>query len=243
MDQSKIATAEEGAFTVLSPDSDLAEVRYESSSGNNKTNNRHYLYTFSGWRVKETGAVLQPGQTLTFTELIAATGNNDTVELEATWNGCDNTTGRVQSANFYVSTTCEVADNMSNGFSKAPETNFTEALHASRVKGAEGLGYSSNGNNPEIIVVAPPTKEDTAYETDALLRQSPVNPILPTTAPYSGDGITLESFPSDEEGLSSLRSEGAKTIKLDGKTVNKEDITSDNFTARWYVMKYDNNDG
>lgn len=34
-----------------------------------------------------------------------------------------------------------------------------------------------------------------------------------------------------------------KTIKLDGKTVNKEDITSDNFTVRWYVMKYDNNDG
>lgn len=198
---------------MLSPDSDLAEVRYESSSGNNKTNNRHYLYTFSGWRVKETGAVLQPGQTPTFTELIAATGNNDTVELEATWNGCDSTTKRVQSANFYVSTTCEVADNM------------------------------SNGNNPEIIVVAPPTKEDTAYETDALLRQSPVNPMLPTTAPYSGDGITLESFPSDEEVLSSLRSEGAKTIKLDGKTVNKEDITSDNFTARWYVMKYDNNDG
>ncbi len=63
-------------------------------------------------------------------------------------------------------------------------------------------------------MVAPPTKEDTAYETDALLRQSPVNPILPTTAPYSGDGITLESFPSDEEVLSSLRSEGAKTIKL-----------------------------
>lgn len=123
------------------------------------------------------------------------------------------------------------------------KTELQEALHASRVKGAEGLGYSNNGNNPEIIVVAPPTKEDTAYETDALLRQSPVNPMLPTTAPYSGDGITLESFPSDEEVLSSLRSEGAKTIKLDGKTVNKEDITSDNFTARWYVMKYDNNDG
>lgn len=165
--------------------------------------------------------MLQPGQTLTFTELIAATGNNDTVELEATWNGCDSTTKRVQSANFYVSTTCEVADNMSDGFSKVPETNYTEALHASRVKGAEGMGYSNNGNNPKIIVVAPPTKEDTAYETDALLRQSPVNPILPTTAPYSGDGITLESFPSDEEVLSSLRSEGAKTIKLtvdaDGK--------------------------
>ncbi len=43
VDQSKIVTAEEGAFTVLSPDSDLAEVRYESSSGNNKINNRHYL--------------------------------------------------------------------------------------------------------------------------------------------------------------------------------------------------------
>ena len=43
--------------------------------------------------------------------------------------------------------------------------------------------------------------------------------------------------------LSSLRSEGAKTIKLDDKTVNKEDITSNNFTVRWYVMKYDNNDG
>ena len=40
--------------------------------------------------------------------------------------------------------------------------------------------------------------------------QAPANLILPTTAPYSGDSITLESFPSDEEALSSLRSEGAK---------------------------------
>ncbi len=100
-----------GDYTVLSPDSDLAQVKYVSSSGKNDPKNRRYQYTFVGWKVKSSGAVLSAGQKLSVGEMATVSEYSGTVELEAMWVGCDATTGRSQSANFYMSTNCEIADN------------------------------------------------------------------------------------------------------------------------------------
>ena len=37
--------------------------------------------------------------------------------------------------------------------------------------------------------------------------------------------------------------EGGYTITLDGQTLPSEIITSDHFTVRWYVVKYESSDG
>ena len=54
------------------------------------------------------------------------------------------------------------------------------------------------------------------------------------------------SFPSDEEILRHIRSlvsGGDHTLTLNGKTILAEDLTSANFTIKWYVFKVDETDG
>ncbi len=134
---------------------------------------------------------------------------------------------------------------MSNGFSPPVlEDDFTDSIYVARVHGAEGLGRTSNG---DAMLLAPATEEDSVYEADTALRGSAIDHIIPdeslTGTSYTGDGIWLEDFPSDEDVLAKLRTSTASTIKIDGKVVDKKDLTSDNFTVRWYTMKYSHYDG
>lgn len=230
---------EAAEYTVLSPDTDVAETKWSGDS-----TNRRYRYTFIGWKVKATGELWQPGQKVTREQMAEAANYGTAVELEAQWNALDEGTNRVQTANFYISRDCEIADNLQDGFKQNPTQNFTKAIHASRVFGAEGLGLA--GGKTSLQVTAPTTEADTAYEVNALLRASATTPIVPlkenTGASYEGEGIQLESFPSDEDVLAALRA-GSEKIYFEGKEVAKSDITSENFTVRWYVLKYEESDG
>ena len=54
------------------------------------------------------------------------------------------------------------------------------------------------------------------------------------------------NFPSDEEVLRHIRSlvsGGNHTLTLNDKTILVEDLTSANFTIKWYVFKVDETDG
>lgn len=226
-------------YTVLSPDTDVAETKWSGDA-----TDRRYRYTFIGWKVKATGELWLPGQKVAREQMAEAANYGTTVELEAQWNALDEGTNRIQTANFYISRDCEISDNLQDGFKQNPTQNFTKAIHASRVFGAEGLGLS--GGKTSLQVTAPTTEADTAYEVNALLRASATTPIVPleenTGASYEGDGIQLESFPSDEDVLAALRA-GSEKIYFEGKEVAKSDITSENFTVRWYVLKYEESDG
>lgn len=96
------------------------------------------------------------------------------------------------SANFYLSLDCEIADNMSNGFQGTPTHNFTRAVYSTPVLGTDGLGGDPSSG---LLLIAPPTSEDTAYEVDARIRASKTQPI---------SGVSLGSTPSDESVLAAL---------------------------------------
>lgn len=233
---------EDGKYTVLSPDNDVLDVRFAYDA-----NGRYFKYKFAGWKVRSTGKILKAGQTLTGSELKLAVGSSSKVQLDAVWKGID-AMNRVSSVNFYVNTVCEVADNLTNGFVTEIGESFTKSVFTTTIQGTDGLGLSSkNPGSVNVTVLAPPTREDSAYETDAKLRTLVETPFAPdrsvTGASYSGDGITLGGFPSDESVLANLRSSSAKTITIDGVAVPKDRITSDNFTVRWYVLKCDKSDG
>ena len=83
------------------------------------------------------------------------------------------------------------------------------------------------------MVIAPPKESSTAYEVDGELRKL-------TTTPYQG--LTLETFPSDEAIFENIRN-GSYTITIDGVTVDRQYLTSEHFTIRWYVLKYEHIDG
>ena len=208
-------------YTVLSPDTDRAKVFLSSS------NNRHGFYTFRGWRVGTTDTILQPGDTLTRAEL-ALLAPGGVLTLYAEWSATEDN-GRMISANFYVNASCEIADNMSNGFNTSISMDdFTPSIFAARVFGGENIPDSG-----DYLLIAPPTSSDTAYEVDAQLRRAVTEDI---------QGVTLEALPSDEVVLAYLRSVGAQ-ITMGDETVPVDKLTTEHFKVRWYALKYEHSDG
>ena len=214
--------------TVHSPDSSYATAKLDRAQMSD-WKDRTFYYRFVGWRT-ELGNVLSPGDFIAMSDLTLYDANgDDTVTLDAVWTITD-TVGRIDSANFYLSLDCEIADNMSNGFQGTPTHNFTRAVYSTPVLGTDGLGGDPSSG---LLLIAPPTSEDTAYEVDARIRASKTQPI---------SGVSLGSTPSDESVLAALRS-GGYTITIDGAEIPVDKITSENFTVRWSSMKYEHFDG
>lgn len=187
---------------------------------------KHYFYTFRGWRVKATNTVLDPAQPLTAVQL-AGYENGGVIELEAVWSVKD-ANGRATSVNFFIHLFCEIKDFHSNGFTNNPVGDYTKSLFTTTLLGTDALSSSDN-----LLVLAPPTTDATAYETDDILRTM-------TDTPY--DGLTMEAFPSDREMFALLR-ENNYTIKIGNSTIPQSKLTSDYFQVRWTNLKYDISDG
>ncbi|MBD8958857.1 MAG: hypothetical protein EGQ82_00080, partial [Clostridiales bacterium] len=223
----------DGTYTVLGIDNDRAKVAIT-----NDASGRSLYYTFEGWRVgtAASGTVLQPGDVLTQADidrLAAASigttgeGSGGNVEFHAVWNAYD-ANRRLTTLNFYVNVNCEIMDNMSSGFQPNPTYNFTPSIYSTRLFGSDAITEAG-----DVMLIAPPTSEDTAYEVDATLRQATVVPIRETL---------IEAMPSEETVLAFIRASDA-VIKLDGVVVPHEQITSEHFKLRWYVLKYEHSDG
>lgn len=214
------------SYTVLSPDNDRAAIKLVKGNALN----RRFIYRFTGWRVSGSNIVLQPGRAVNLDDLGPYMDPiTHEVTLTAVWTPFADNSERIETVNFFVSLNCEIADNMSNGFASQPQSNFTSSLAYTRVRGAESLG----SGHDNAMVIAPPEESSTAYEVDSELRKL-------TTTPCQG--LTLETFPSDEAIFENIRN-GSYTIKIDGVTIDRQYLTSEHFTIRWYVLKYEHSDG
>ena len=209
-------------YTVLPVDTDWTKVTTMSAKDHN------FLYSFAGWKVSGTTTVLPPGK-LTEEELgVYAQGN--LLSLEAVWTPFDEH-NRITTIHFFISKDCEIRDNLSSGVTSHPGSSYTASVYATRLLNSDVI--PGDGSDP-VLLDAPPTNADTAYEVDGKLRNSATTPIAP--------GVTVESFPSDEAVLARLRANNEE-ITLGGVAIPKEKLTSDHFTIRWAVLKYDGSDG
>ena len=110
--------------TVHSPDSSCATAKLDRAQLSD-WKDRTFYYRFVGWRT-ELGSILSPGDFIAMSDLTLYDANGDqTVTLDAVWTILD-AAGRIDSANFYLSLDCEIADNMSNGFQGPPPTTSPE---------------------------------------------------------------------------------------------------------------------
>ena len=222
----KLTLSEDDTYTVRGIDNDRAEVAMTNDSSS-----RNWFYTFAGWRVgsASSGLICQPGDVLTLEDIdrcLAASSGGD-VELYAVWKAYD-ANNRLTTLNFYVNVNCEIADNLTNGFQSNPLYDYTPSVYATRLFGTDGITETG-----DVMLIAPPTSSDTAYEVDAALRAATTEPIA---------GALLEAIPSDEAVLAVIRASD-KVIKLDGVVVPHDKITSEHFKLRWYVLKYEHSDG
>ncbi len=206
-------------------DQEYVLVSVPSSSKDKK-----YYYQFAGWRVGDTQQVLNSGEELPQNEILC-NERDGVVQLYAQWKATDQNNW-INSANFYINLTCEIADNTSSGFTQQPEENFTRVIYTAPVSGTDRL-TGTLGQPKDYMLLAPPDSAATALETDRTIRAM-------KTTPY--EGVTIGHFPSDEDVLAHIRQVGY-TIKMDGIVIPTESITSDHFTVRWYVIKYDKSDG
>ena len=221
-----LTLSEDGTYTVLGIDNDRADVALTHDSSS-----RNWFYTFAGWRVgsASSGLICQPGDVLTQADIdrcLAASSGGD-VEFYAVWKAYD-ANNRLTTLNFYVNVNCEIMDNMSDGIQSNPTYDYTSSVYSTRLFGSDAITETG-----DVMLIAPPTSSDTAYEVDAALRAA-------TTVPIKG--TLIEAIPSEEAVLAAIRASD-KVIKLDGVVVPHEQITSEHFKLRWYVLKYERSDG
>lgn len=206
--------------------------------------NRRFFYTFVGWEVSVGGVttVMQPGETLTADQVANLSPSGSSISFKAKWKATEDPSGKIQSVNFYVNRTFEIADNMGNGFTTKPTAeDFTDSIFATRLTGAGAL----TGGGSNLVLLAPPGENDNAYTVDSILRKMTSVAYVPDNSGLYTDGFTgilLDSFPSDAEVLESVRNSG-KDLVEDGQPIDKSTITPDNYAVRWYTLKYNNSDG
>ena len=222
----KLIKNADDTYTVRGIDNDRAKVTVRSDSSG-----RSLYYTFAGWRVGSATSdlIFQPGDVLTQADidqcLAASSGGN--AEFYAVWKAYDQN-NRLTSLNFFVNIHCEIADNLTNGFQSNPLYDYTASVYSTRLFGTDAITETG-----DVMLIAPPTSSDSAYEVDAAFRAA-------TTVPIKG--TLIEAIPSEEAVLAAIRASD-KVIKLDDAVIPHEQITSEHFKLRWYVLKYEHSDG
>lgn len=253
----------DAAYKVLRPDDDYAVVVV-----NDTKYSKQYYYTFDCWEVTTVGGqkhTIPAGGTLDYTKLQEYANEHAEVQLQAKWKLRDKK-GRPDSVNFFVGLSCEILDYGGNT-KPQPKENFTkDSVYSTRIHGTDDvIGYDLKDTNGNIsgIYVADAASPKTAFDLDEDLRNAAKNIPLRVTPPTDkaenqsitcplDEGvdkaeITVDSMPTDEEIFRKIRNSKEEVYKYDAnKTkviIPKENLTTDKYAIRWYVLKYQNSDG
>lgn len=171
--------------------------------------------------------------------------------------------------NFYVNLNSQIAANTDKQTSGS-FSNSVKQLSVSGMRCTDGedlpwdYQYQYTGNYGETIrrVIAA-SSDQNASKVDGLIRKLETGVKVPGAVTdlyggsynYSGDGTTykITNFPSDSEVLANLRKEAYRTktvdgkdtvldIVVDGKVIDPNELTTDNYTIRWYSFHYNSKD-
>lgn len=248
------------SHTVLRPDDDYAVV-------NDTKYSKQYYYTFDCWEVITVGGgtkTIPADATLDYDTLQAYANEDAEVHLQAKWKLRD-AKKRPDSVNFFVGLGCEILDYGGNTHSQ-PIENFTkDSVYSTRIHGTDHvIGHAlmdADNKHKSGIYVADAESADTAFDLDAALRNAANNIPLRVTSDktatqsitcpldngYSEAKITVDSMPTDEEIFRKIRNSSEDVYKYDEDNkkviIPKENLTTDKYAIRWYVLKYQDSDG
>ena len=213
-------------YTFLAPSTEVV-----TTVGDTKGLGKRVFYTFDGWKLGDDDTLYKAGEEIDQSVLLAYTDDEGNVDISPAWDAYDEK-GRWANCNFFVNLNCEIMDNESNGFNGQPTNNFTSCVYSSRVLTTSTKDFSAS---QDTQITASQTSEN-AYEIDSKIREITKTEI---------GGVLLEDFPTNEEVLRKIRESSTKIYyDTEGTNeINHSDITSENFTIRWYVLKYHKDDG
>lgn len=250
------------SHTVLRPDDDYAVVNYTKYS-------KQYYYTFDCWEVTTVGGekkTIQAGDVLDYATLQEYANADAEVQLQAKWKLLD-AKNRPDSVNFFVGLGCEILDYGGNT-KQQPKENFTkDSVYSTRIHGTDHvIGHvlmDANNKYQAGIYVADAASANTAFDLDEDLRNAANNIPLRVTSDKTATQsiycpldkgvneakITVDSMPTDEEIFRKIRNSKEEVYKSDPNNpdnkviIPKENLTTDKYAIRWYVLKYQNSDG
>lgn len=239
-------STDDGSYMLRVPN----PTRYMVASGNKKT-----LYQFSGWKVSRSGTVIAAGETVdaTWVSRNLDRGSRSNLTLTAQW-AAVNTKDTVH---FFVNVNCQVAD--MDGVNQIPDSgNFTPSVYSSTITVA---GSSMTRYWRGVILAGSQyvlTRAEHANDTERIDREIRrlVSGYDSSYDTYNGQSVWADNytgtkifqvsdFPSDEQVLSVVRGmvQNGTVIRMNGVPIKAEDLTTDKFTVRWNVCKYDTTDG
>ena len=254
----------DAAYKVLCPDDDYAVVVVKDTQYS-----KQYYYTFDCWEVTTVGGqkhTIPAGGKLDYTKLQEYANEDAEVQLQAKWKLLD-AKNRPDSVNFFVGLGCEILDYGGNT-KQQPKENFTkDSVYSTRIHGTDHvIGHvlmDANNNYQVGIYVADAASANTAFDLDEDLRNAANNIPLRVTSDKTATQsiycpldkgvneaeITVDSMPTDEEIFRKIRNSKEKVYKSDPNNpankviIPKENLTTDKYAIRWYVLKYQNSDG
>lgn len=244
--------SDDGTYNIRVP----TPASYMVTNGTKRT-----LYQFTGWEISRNSNIIAAGETVDADWMESNknrswSSSSNTVTLTAQWTSVVVT----ETVHFFVNLNCQVAD--VDGNTGIPSSgDFTPSVFSTTISvtGASMKNYWKGAINrdsysTQYVVL----RADSAAETEAVdaeIRRL-INGHDSTYDTYNGASVwasgytgtkvfQVEDFPSDEHVLSVVRDmvESGTVIRMNGVALTAEELTSDNFTVRWNVCKYDTGDG
>lgn len=256
---------EDASYTVLCPDDDYAVVNHTKYS-------KQYYYTFDCWEVTTVGGekkTIPADEVLDYDTLQAYANADAEVQLQAKWKLRD-AKNRLDSVNFFVGLGCEILDYGGNTKPQPREKFTKDSVYSTRIHGTDyviGYDLKDEKENKSGIYVADAASPKTAFDLDKDLRNAANNAantiplrVTPPTDKAENQSITcpldkgvdkaeitVDSMPTDEEIFRKIRNSQEEVYKYDENktkvTIPKQNLTTDKYAIRWYVLKYQNSDG
>ena len=178
---------------------------------------------FLGWET-ETGEILNPAESFSYEDLAVYDRNGDgVVELEGLWES-----GWNYAANFVISFSSVTTGGENRDM-------YTNSLYTSYVDVPDGFSLSQQ--NPYY---GSDNQSQTAVNHEIIQKLEGLS---------NGTDIGIYSIPSDQyifDELKKLKDDGntaLSQLSIDGEPIPVEDLNSEMFAIRWYVIKYYSGDG
>lgn len=183
-------------------------------------------YYFVGWTAITAGGAtihISPGANLTAQQLAQYADQNDVVQLTGNWisGAANNSSSRSHVATFFMGKDSEAPDYGENAGPAANPNDYTGCIYTA---------YVGNPPSDTTFKITDQTP-DNSYNVDKEIR---------ALVGEKTDQLWLSSIPSDEEVFAALRPYAEDgEISVEGETVDPDELTSEYYAIRWYVMKFD----
>lgn len=220
-----MALPAENSHTLLPPDIDRIAVKITGA------NDHTMFYSFAGWKVASAAGspVLSARTVLTADELNAYAGSDGVILLQAVWSGVDSQ-NRPNTVHFFLHKNGELKGSVEDGVKPESQRDYTPVIYSTRMMNAGNIPTTYTGGTP---LVARPSADDDAYQTNTTIRGMTTTPV---------QDATLEDLPGDETVFAYLRANQIE-MKINGQVVDNEKLNTTYFGIRWNTVKYEPSDG